>query len=89
MLDEAIITIPSGGLTNIVPSIFSENVAAQVLVQSAGVVNITNITTDGTGGNSACVNWLAGIFYASGSSGTVARVRTRNEIDTGVKVLVA
>jgi hypothetical protein len=83
-LDEAIITIPSGGLTNIVPSIFSENVAAQVLVQSAGVVNITNITTDGTGGNSACVNWLAGIFYASGSSGTVARVRTRNEIDPGV-----
>jgi hypothetical protein len=83
-LDEAVITIPSGGLTNIVPSIFSENVAAQVLVQSAGVVNITNITTDGTGGNSACVNWLAGIFYASGSSGTVARVRTRNEIDPGV-----
>lgn len=85
-LDEAIVTIPNGGLTTIVPSIFSENVTPQVLVQTTGVVNITNITTDGTGGDSACVNWLAGIFYASGSSGTVARVRTRNEIDTGCGV---
>jgi hypothetical protein len=81
-MDEAIITIPSGGLTTITPSIFGENVAAQVLVQTSGVVDITNITTDGTGGDQACVNWLAGIFYASGSSGTVARVRTRNQIDT-------
>jgi hypothetical protein len=85
-LDEVIITIPSGGLTNIVPSISMENVTPQVLVQTTGVVNITNITTDGAGGDSACVNWLAGIFYASGSSGTVARVRTRNEIDSGCGV---
>jgi hypothetical protein len=84
--DEAIIAIPSGGLTTIVPSIFLENVAPQVLVQTAGVVNITNITTDGTGGDSGCTNWLAGIFYASGSSGTLARVRTRNEIDTNCGV---
>lgn len=86
-LDEAIITIPSGGLTNIVPSSISNvNVAAQVLVQTTGVVNITNITTDGTGGDSACATELAGIFYASGSSGTLARVRTRNEIDSGCGV---
>jgi hypothetical protein len=85
-LDEAIIAIPNGGLTTIVPSIFGENVTPQLLVQTTGVVNITNITTDGTGGDSACVNWLAGIFYASGSSGTLARVRTRNEIDTGCGV---
>jgi hypothetical protein len=86
-LDEAIITIPSGGLTNIVPSSISNvNVAAQVLVQTTGVVNITNITTDGTGGDSACASELAGIFYASGSSGTLARVRTRNEIDSGCGV---
>ena len=85
--DEAIITIPSGGLTNVVPSsIANANVAAQVLVQTTGVVNITNITTDGMGGDSVCANWLAGIFYASGSSGTLARVRTRNEIDTGCGV---
>jgi hypothetical protein len=85
-MDEAIITIPSGGLTTIAPSIFSENVAAQVLVQTSGVVDVTNITTDGAGGDQACVNWLAGIFYASGSSGTVAGVRARNQIDTGCGV---
>jgi hypothetical protein len=85
-LDEAIITIPSGGLTTIVPSVAGANVTPQVLVQTTGIVNITNITTDGTGGDSACTNWLAGIFYASGSSGAVVRVRTRNEIDTGCGV---
>src|SRR5215469_3963069 len=82
-LDEAIITIPSAGLTTVVPSVFGENVAAQLLVQTTGVVNITNITTDGTGGDSGCASWLAGIFYASGSSGTLARVRTRNQINPG------
>jgi hypothetical protein len=82
-LDEAIITIPSGGLTTVVPSIFGGNVAAQILVQATGMVNITNITTDGAGGDQGGVNSLVGIFYSSGSSGTVTRVRTRNQISTG------
>lgn len=85
-LDEAIVTIPGGGLPTVVTSIFGDHVVPQILVQTTGVVNITNITTDGTGGDSACANWLAGIFYGSGSSGTVARVRIRNEIDTGCGV---
>src|ERR1700746_3129151 len=65
-LDEAIIAIPSGGLTTIVPSTFGENVTPQLLVQTTGVVNITNITTDGTGGDSACVNWVDGSFFFLG-----------------------
>jgi hypothetical protein len=58
--------------------------AAQVLVQSPGVVNITDITVDGAGANLGCLTtleWLAGIFYASGSSGTVNHVTTRNQLD--------
>lgn len=58
--------------------------AAQVLVQAPGPVNITDITVDGAGANLGCsttLEWLAGIFYASGSSGTVNRVTTRNQLD--------
>jgi hypothetical protein len=84
-VDEAILAIPSGGLPTLTTSIFGETVAAQVLVQTTGVVNITNITTDGTGGNQSCPIWLAGIFY-EGASGTVARVRSRNQINGGCGV---
>jgi hypothetical protein len=84
--DEVIIAIPSGGPRANVTSIFNESVSAQVLVQTTGEVDISNITTDGTGGDSACVNWLVGIFYSSGSSGSVSRVRTRNQIDGGCGV---
>jgi hypothetical protein len=65
-VSEAIITIPSGSPSTIVPSVFGENVASQELVQTTGTVNITNISADGAGGDQACANWLAGIFYASG-----------------------
>ena len=85
-MDEAMITIPGGGAVANVTSIFSETVAAQLLVQTTGVVNISNITTDGTGGDSGCTNWLVGIFYSSGSSGNLTRVRTRNQIDTNCGV---
>jgi len=70
------ITVPSAGLAANVTSIFTAPVAAQVLVQSAGPFNITNITVDGTGGDQGCTPsniWLAGIFYSS-SSGEVNRV---------------
>ena len=85
-LDEVILAIPAGGTVANVTSIFTEPVAAQLLVQTTGVVNISNITTDGTGGDSGCTSWLAGIFYSSGSSGSLARVRTRNQIDTNCGV---
>jgi hypothetical protein len=61
---------------------FGESVAAQILVQGPGPVNITDITVDGTGGDIACASWLAGIFYGSGSSGTVNGVRSSNQVDS-------
>ncbi len=63
---------------------------AQVLVQNvnpAGPVNLTGITVDGTGGNtekcSVGSSLLAGIFYASGTSGTVDEVTARNQVNDG------
>lgn len=88
-LDQVVITVPSGGLAVNVTSISSEAVAAQVLVQNAASVNITNIIVDGTGGDQACATtgtWLAGIFYASNSSGTILRVRTSGQMDGGCGV---
>jgi len=79
--NQVLITVPAAGLVQNAVSMFGESVAAQVLVE-AGPVNITNITVDGTGGDMSCTNWLAGIFYGSGSSGTVNRVRASNQIDT-------
>lgn len=85
--DQSVVTIPSGVLTANVTSIFTEPVFAQVLVQTSGTVNISNITVDGTGGDQGCApTWLAGIFYASGSSGNISRVRTSNQIDTSCGV---
>jgi hypothetical protein len=80
--DQSVITIPGGGLPTTVTSIFGETVGAQVLVQASGPVNLSNLTVDGAGGDQACAStWLAGIFYASGASGSVSRVTTRNQID--------
>jgi len=86
--DQVLITVPPTGLTANVTSIFSEPVAAQVLVLSPGV-EITNIGVDGTGGDQACSTsniWLAGIFFASGSSGEVERVRASGQVDEGCGV---
>jgi hypothetical protein len=80
--NQASITVPSTGLVQNTTSFFGEPVAAQVLVLGPGPVNLTNITVDGTGGDMVCSSWLAGIFYASGSSGTVNRVRASNQIDS-------
>jgi len=87
--DQIVITVPSTGLTPNVTSIFTEPVAAQVLVQNAGPVNITNVSVDGTGGDQGCGTsniWLAGIFYASSSSGDVNRVRASGQTDQGCGV---
>ena len=86
-LDQITITA-TGGLAPNVTSMFSQSVAAQVLVQvpvqNAGPVNITNIAVDGTGGDQGCTasggTWLAGVFY-SGSSGSVNRVRANGQMD--------
>ena len=85
---QVLITVPSLGLVENAVSMFGETVAAQVLVQSAAPVNITNISVDGTGGDMACASntWIAGIFYTSTSSGTVNKVRASNQTDGGCGV---
>jgi parallel beta-helix repeat protein len=77
---QAGITIPSGGLTAV--SGLLTNLAAQVEV-TAGPVNITNMILDGSGGGNSCSSFLVGIYYASGSSGTVSGSTVRNEINSG------
>ena len=86
--DQVVITVPDGGLVANAVSMFGEPVAAQVLVQNAAPVNITDISVDGTGGDMASSSntWIAGIFYSSASSRTVNRVRTSNQIDGGCGV---
>jgi hypothetical protein len=78
----ALITVPAAGLATI-PSVSLGTIAPQVEVTS-GPVNITNITVDGTGGGS-CSSGAAhvGIYYGSGSSGTVNEATVRNEVDGG------
>ena len=73
--------MPSAGLVQNALSMFGESGVAQIAVQRAEV-NITNISVVGTGGDMSCVLWLAGIFYGSGSSGNVNRVRASNQIDS-------
>ncbi len=80
---QAVITVPAGGLAT-TPSVgdLLGIIAAQVEV-TAGPVNIINITVDGTGGSNGCSSGLVGIYYGSGSSGTVNEATVRNEMNSG------
>jgi len=86
--NQVLITVPSGGLLANTVSMFGQSVAAQVNVEGAGPVNITNITVDGAGGDLGCISntWVAGIFYGSVSSGTVNRVRASNQMNAACGV---
>jgi hypothetical protein len=82
--NRAIIVPPTGGLQVNAMTIVGNYMAAQVLVET-GPVNITNITVDGTN-NGVCVpfnEFAAGIYYGSGSSGTVNGVTARQQIACG------
>jgi Right handed beta helix region len=81
----AVIDVPSGGLTTSVTSVVpGKTVYPQVLVTAtAGPVNITNITVDGTNNDLDGSAYVAGIFYGSGSYGTVDHVTAREQIDDG------
>ncbi len=75
---QVVIAVPGGGLST-TSSIYFGTVAAQVEV-TAESVKISNITVDGTAGSTNCPSTFeAGIFYSSGSSGTVNEVETRNQ----------
>jgi hypothetical protein len=73
---QAVITVPPSGLTAVTTGL-GESVAAMVDI-TAGPVNISDITVDGTGNNVTYPPWLAGILYDSGSSGTVNEITARN-----------
>ena len=82
--NQALITVPSGGLVANTISMFGESVAAQILVLGADPVNISNLAVDGTGGDLGCAVsniWVAGILYGSGSSGNVTGVRASGQVD--------
>ena len=73
---QAAVYIPSGVGLATTSSITYGTVAAQVQVTS-GPVNITGITVNGQAGESDCPSYpYIGIFYSSGSSGTVNNVET-------------
>ncbi len=76
-----VVAVPGSGLSTS-SSIFNSTVEAQVMV-TASPVNISNITVDGTGGNNGCATSLYGVFYASGSGGTINEVTTRNQLNSG------
>jgi parallel beta-helix repeat protein len=74
---QAVITVPGSGLAA-VTSGFGYTIAPQVgVTATAGPVNISDITVDGTG-NAVGFCGLVGIFYDDGSSGTVNEVTVRN-----------
>ena len=83
--DDPIVTVPVSGLAANTTSVFGEGVAAQILVQTQGPVNISNISVDGTGSDTGCANstWVAGVFYTPGSSGEISRTRASGQMNSG------
>jgi len=77
----AIITVPTGGLQQNATSLATGNpIAAQVLVQGASSVTITNITVDGANnGINGCGPDPIGIYYQN-SSGTISHDTILNEV---------
>jgi len=73
---DVIITVPVSGLT-VISDVFGDQIAAPVAV-TAGSVNISNLTVDGTGNGVTSPTWLTGIYYGDGSSGIVSEVTVRN-----------
>ena len=77
---EAVVTVPSGGLTQNQQDSFSD-LYYQILVEATGPVNITNLAVDGTGAFISSGS-IVGIFYQD-SSGTVSHVSVRNQAYDG------
>jgi len=74
---QVVIAVPSNGLAT-VPTLNFDQAAPQINV-TAGPVNISNITVDGTASANCPTGNYIGIFYNSGSSGRVNEVETRNQ----------
>lgn len=83
--NQAVITAPNGlspyfGFLNMTTSLTSSNqIAAQILVQDAAKVNISDVVVDGSTNNiSTCKPELIGIYYQN-SSGVINHVVTRHQ----------
>ena len=81
---DAVITVPAGGLTQSLSFDFLGTVTYQLLVQTTGPVNITNLAVDGTGGTAAR-GYLAGIVYQD-ASGNASRLSVRNQTGGGLGI---
>jgi hypothetical protein len=82
-MDQAFITVPSGGLQT---DAWDGSLAAQVWVNNVtGPVNISSITVDGDGNGLPNGTPVAGVFYEN-SSGTVKNVEARYQKGTGFGV---
>jgi hypothetical protein len=84
----AIITVPNGGLLQNASSLATGNpIAAQVLVQAAGPVTITNITVDGANnGINGCGLNPIGIYYQN-ASGIISHDSVLNEVLAGADLI--
>jgi parallel beta-helix repeat protein len=84
--DAAVVAVPPGGLMQMVPdnNFPGSMILYQILVQSTGPVNITNLAVDGTTVLPPIFPgfWVAGIFYQD-SSGTVSDVSARYQTNLG------
>lgn len=78
--DQAIITVPSGGVFIDGGDDLGDFVAAQILVQNVtGEVNISNLTIDATGNNETTPDtYVVGVFFQN-SSGTVNHLTVQNQ----------
>jgi hypothetical protein len=80
--NQAIISVPAGGLVVNTTDGFGDSLAAQVWVDNVnGKVDLTNLTVDGTGNNITGVDWAVSVFYQN-SSGTMSHLTTQNQNKT-------
>jgi parallel beta-helix repeat protein len=81
--DAAVVTSPTTGVVINTADLYEPPglpVAAQILVQNAKAVNISNITVDGSANQlNGCGTDIRGIYYQN-ASGTVSDVVTRNQV---------
>ena len=79
---DQVIIAASNGVSPNATTLDGSSLAAQILV-TAGPVTIRRITVDGTGNGLGDSVLLAGIYFASGASGTIGGVTTRNQTNGG------
>src|SRR5579883_2245439 len=78
-ISAAVSSVPAGSTILVCPGTYPE----QVMISQP--VTLINLSVDGTGSDAGCAGgtWVAGIFYAPGSSGTVSRARASGQMNSG------